>query len=71
MKGFSRRNLLYMRAFAHAWADFELAHQITCDPYALDFLAIDSDASERKLEERLVDRIVDTLRELGPGFPPR
>jgi predicted nuclease of restriction endonuclease-like (RecB) superfamily len=48
--------------------DSELAQQITRDPYALDFLAIDSDAAERELEERLVDRIVDTLRELGPGF---
>lgn len=142
MKGFSRRNLLYMRAFARAWPeldaivqrpiaqlpwghitelldklddqglrdwyaakdvahgwsrsvlahqiatrlhnreaaaptnfagaldqpDSELAQQITRDPYALDFLAIDGDAVERELEERLVDRIVDTLRELGPGF---
>lgn len=43
-------------------------HQITKDPYALDFLAIDSDATERQLEDRLVDRVVDTLRELGRGF---
>ena len=48
--------------------DSELAQQITRDPYALDFLAVDGDAPERQLEERLVDRIVDTLRELGPGF---
>lgn len=48
--------------------DSELAQQITKDPYALDFLAVDGDAPERQLEERLVDRIVDTLRELGPGF---
>lgn len=142
MKGFSRRNLMYMQAFARAWStvdaivqqpvaqlpwshvivlldklddqsvrnwyaardvahgwsrallshhiatrlhhreavaptnflarledpESELAQQITKDPYTLDFLAIESDASERRLEERLVDRIVDTLRELGPGF---
>ncbi|PSL37344.1 putative nuclease of restriction endonuclease-like (RecB) superfamily [Labedella gwakjiensis] len=142
MRGFSRRNLLYMQAFARAWPsadaivqqpvaqlpwghvtelldklddqglrdwyaakdvahgwsravlahqittrlhtreaaaptnfvgalsqpDSELAQQITRDPYALDFLAVDGDAPERQLEERLVDRIVDTLRELGPGF---
>lgn len=142
MKGFSRRNLLYMRAFAQAWPDFdkdvqrpvaqlpwghiielldklddqelrgwyaardvahgwsrsvlahqittglhereaaaltnfngaleqpdsELAQQITRDPYALGFLAVDSDVAERELEKRLVDRIVDTLHELGPGF---
>lgn len=49
-------------------SDSELAQQITRDPYALDFLAVDGDAPERQLEERLVDRIVDTLRELGPGF---
>lgn len=48
--------------------DSELAQQITRDPYALDFLAIDGDAAERELEERLVERIVDTLHELGPGF---
>lgn len=51
-----------------ARADSELAQQITRDPYALDFLAIDGDATERELEERLVDRIAETLRELGPGF---
>ncbi len=142
MKGFSRRNLLYMRAFAGAWPDATeivqrpiaqlpwghvielldklddqetrnwyaakdahhqwsrpmLAHQITTrlhereaaapsnfagalerldsdqaqeltkDPYALEFLAVDGDASERELEQRMVDRILDTMRELGPGF---
>lgn len=142
MKGFSRRNLLYMRAFAEAWPDESaivqqlvaqlpwghvielldklddqdlrewyaakdvhhgwsravLAHQITTrlhereaaaptnfdaalaradsdqaqeitkDPYALQFLAIAGDASERELEQRLVDRILETMRELGPGF---
>lgn len=46
----------------------ELAHQIIRDPYTLDFLAIDSDVAERELEQRLVDRIVETLHELGPGF---
>ncbi|MFJ4167807.1 YhcG family protein [Microbacterium sp. NPDC089698] len=49
-------------------SDSELAQQLTKDPYALDFLAIDSDASERALEDRLVERIIETLRELGPGF---
>lgn len=46
----------------------ELAQQITKDPYTLDFLAIDSDATERELEERLTGRIVQTLHELGPGI---
>lgn len=48
--------------------DSELAQQITKDPYILDFLALDGDASERVLEQGLVDRIIDTLRELGAGF---
>lgn len=46
----------------------ELAQQITKDPYALEFLAIDGDTTERALEDRLVERVIDTLRELGPGF---
>lgn len=46
----------------------ELAQQLTKDPYILDFLAIDSDASERELETRLTERVVQTLAELGPGF---
>ncbi|KXF56484.1 hypothetical protein AXA44_34660, partial [Rhodococcus sp. SC4] len=48
--------------------DSELAQQITKDPFTLEFLAIDGDAAERQLEDRLVERIIDTLRELGPGF---
>lgn len=48
--------------------DSELAQQLTKDPYTLDFLAIDSDASERELESRLTERVVQTLFELGPGF---
>jgi len=136
MKGFSRRNLLYMRAFAEAWpvvqrpvaqlpwghvvelldklddhalwewyaakdahhgwsrpvlahqiatrlhereaaapsnfagalerSDSDQAQELTKDPYALQFLAIDGDASER--EQRMLDRIIDTMRELGPGL---
>ncbi|WP_228287258.1 PDDEXK nuclease domain-containing protein [Rhodococcus ruber] len=56
--------------FPHALErpDSELAQQITKDPFTLEFLAIDSDAVERELEDRLVERIIDTLRELGPGF---
>ena len=56
--------------FLHALerSDSELAQQITKDPFTLEFLAIDGDAVERELEDRLVERIIDTLRELGPGF---
>ncbi len=46
----------------------DLAQQLTKDPYVLDFLALDGDAKERHLEQALVDRIIDTLRELGEGF---
>jgi predicted nuclease of restriction endonuclease-like (RecB) superfamily len=46
----------------------DLAQQLTKDPYVLDFLALDGDAKERHLEQGLVDRIIDTLRELGEGF---
>ena len=33
-----------------------------------DFLELTEDAAERDLEQALMDRIVDTLRELGTGF---
>lgn len=46
----------------------ELAQQLTKDPYVLDFLALEGDPKERQLEQALVDRIIDTLRELGEGF---
>ncbi|WP_440709010.1 PDDEXK nuclease domain-containing protein [Herbiconiux sp. YIM B11900] len=45
-----------------------LARQILKDPYVLDFLALDAGVQERELEQALVDRIIDTLRELGEGF---
>lgn len=48
--------------------DSELAQEITKDPYTPDFLAIDGDAQEWQFEDGLVERIIDTLRELGPGF---
>jgi predicted nuclease of restriction endonuclease-like (RecB) superfamily len=46
----------------------DLAQQLTKDPYVLDFLALEGDTKERQLEQALVDRIIDTLRELGEGF---
>lgn len=46
----------------------DLAQQLTKDPYVLDFLVLDGDAKERHLEQALVDRIIETLRELGEGF---
>lgn len=38
------------------------------DPYAFEFLGLSGEVAERDLEQALTDRIVDTLRELGPGF---
>ncbi|MBB5643694.1 PDDEXK nuclease domain-containing protein [Cryobacterium roopkundense] len=49
-------------------ADSELAKQLSKDPYVFDFLELTEDAAERDLEQALMDRIVDTLRELGTGF---
>ncbi|TFB54156.1 DUF1016 family protein [Cryobacterium tagatosivorans] len=49
-------------------ADSDLARQIGKDPYVFDFLELTEDAAERDLERAPMDRIVDTLRELGTGF---
>ncbi|TFD83523.1 DUF1016 domain-containing protein [Cryobacterium lactosi] len=49
-------------------ADSDLAHQLAKDPYVFDFLDLTADVAERELEQALMDRIVDTLRELGAGF---
>jgi predicted nuclease of restriction endonuclease-like (RecB) superfamily len=48
--------------------DSDLAREIAKDPYVFDFLDLTADAAERDLEQALMDRIVDTLRELGAGF---
>jgi hypothetical protein len=34
----------------------------------MGFLGVDSDTTERELEDRLTSRVVDTLRELGSSF---
>ncbi len=46
----------------------ELVQQSAKDPYAFEFLGLSGDVAERDLEQALLDCIVDTLRELGPGF---
>jgi predicted nuclease of restriction endonuclease-like (RecB) superfamily len=48
--------------------DSELVQQMAKDPYALEFLGLTGEIAERDLEQALMDRIVETLRELGPGF---
>jgi predicted nuclease of restriction endonuclease-like (RecB) superfamily len=49
-------------------ADSDLARQLAKDPYVFDFLDLTRDVAERDLEQALMDRIVETLRELGAGF---
>ncbi|WP_259336111.1 PDDEXK nuclease domain-containing protein, partial [Clavibacter californiensis] len=49
-------------------ADSDLARELGKDPYVFDFLDLTEAVSERGLEPALMDRIVDTLRELGAGF---
>ena len=51
-----------------AAADSELAQQVAKDPYAFEFLGLSGEVAERDLEQALLGRIVETLRELGPGF---
>ncbi len=46
----------------------ELAQQVAKDPYAFEFLGLSGEVAERDVEQALTDRIVETLRELGPGF---
>ncbi|MBG6215577.1 putative nuclease of restriction endonuclease-like (RecB) superfamily [Arthrobacter sp. CAN_A6] len=46
----------------------ELAQQAARDPYAFEFLGLSGDVAEKDLEQAPMNRIVDTLRELGPGF---
>lgn len=48
--------------------DSELAQQVAKDPYSFEFLGLSGEVAERDLEQALMDRITDTLREMGPGF---
>lgn len=48
--------------------DSELVQQMAKDPYALEFLGLAGEVAERDLEQALMDRMVETLQELGPGF---
>ena len=49
-------------------ADSELAQQLAKDPYVFDFLGLSAGVAERDVEQAMMDRIVETLRELGTGF---
>lgn len=48
--------------------DARLAQSIAKDPYLFDFLGLGAEAAERELEQAMMDRLVDVLRELGPGW---
>src|SRR3546814_7571761 len=49
-------------------ADAAQAQGMVRVPFVFDFLGLSRGIAERDLEQALMDRIVDTLRELGPGF---
>ena len=46
----------------------ELAQQQLKDPYIFDFITARQSASERDIEEQMVDNVTNTLLELGTGF---
>jgi predicted nuclease of restriction endonuclease-like (RecB) superfamily len=46
----------------------ELAQELTKDPYVFDFLDLSGQASERQLEDELMRRLEETLREFGHEF---
>ncbi len=48
--------------------DSELAQQLTRDPYVFDHLNLTARASERQLEQALMDRLQATLLALGHGM---
>ncbi|ABS04032.1 protein of unknown function DUF1016 [Kineococcus radiotolerans SRS30216 = ATCC BAA-149] len=48
--------------------DSELAQQLTRDPYVFDHLALTDRASERAMEQGLVDRLQQTLTAFGHGM---
>lgn len=83
MKGFSPRNLKYMRAFAAAWPQREFVQQVAAqipwyhhialleklkDPYLFDFLGTTDPRREKEVEQALVDHIQRFLLELGTEF---
>lgn len=48
--------------------DSELTQQVAKDPCAFKLLGLSGKVTERDLEDALIDRIVETLRVLGPDF---
>lgn len=76
--GFQIENQLYERQAAKKKIDnfsdrlpspqSELARDTIKDPYIFDFLDVDGEAHERKIEQALVDRVTEFLLEMGKGF---
>ena len=48
--------------------DSELARDLAKDPFVFDFLGLSGPVAERELEQALMDRLQQTLSELGRGF---
>jgi predicted nuclease of restriction endonuclease-like (RecB) superfamily len=46
----------------------EVAQQAAKDRYNVEFLGLTGEVAERDLEQRLPAQIVETLRQMGPGF---
>jgi len=71
MKGFSPRNLKYMRAFAEAWPDAEFVQQAVAQlPWGHNLVLLDrlNRPQEREIENALVKHVTEFLLELGAGF---
>ena len=51
--------------------DADSARELVKDPYVFDFLGVEEHRSERRLEDGLIDRLQDTLREFGCAFVGR
>lgn len=49
-------------------ADSDLAQQLTKDPYVFDHVTVSARCAERSVEQALMDRLQDTLLELGRGM---
>jgi len=49
-------------------ADSDLASELVRDPYVFDFLNLTARASERDVEQAMMNRLQETLLELGSGF---
>jgi predicted nuclease of restriction endonuclease-like (RecB) superfamily len=48
--------------------DSDLAQELVRDSYVFDFLGLTERASERDVEQAMMDKLQDTLMELGNGF---